>query len=74
MFIHFDIRDIDYLADSIWGERRSCQDYLLGLSISSKTGYFLIKKIIQAFQYQILEEQEIDGDTVIKTDIPFDLF
>jgi len=42
------------------------------LYISSVTGLYLIKKIIEMYNYTIIEEDETEEYFILKTDVPLD--
>jgi hypothetical protein len=69
MPINWNIEDIYDLCDSIEIGKPN-DDFETSISISSRTAFVLIKKIISHSQYRILHEYDNDTDYVIETNIP----
>ena len=69
MPINLNIEDIYDLCDSIEIGKPN-DDFETSISISSRTAFVLIKKIISHSQYRILHEYDNEDEYVIETNIP----
>jgi hypothetical protein len=69
MQINWNIQDIYDLCDSI-GIGKPQDNFDTMITVSSRTGFVLIKKIISLSQYRIINEYDNEDEYIIETNIP----
>lgn len=68
--IQFNLEDAVHLTDMYFGSEY-CQEECFAYQVSCPSSYFLIEKILKAFGYKIITEDETDeGEIITYTDLP----